>query len=291
MKNIYIPERVGDYVEDFEKRALPDETLRNNYFYKRLAGWVMDTRTPLLYEQDHDDEYTNFSINFNWLLLRDYEQTTLGSPERIATMYALHEMTHMTHRLPTRLDEVSATEYAEDFTRSEYRASNETEILIHYRAPELRTTVFNGMKIAFDILRDKGFKQPTAVELGLLRRMVIETNYLDNQFVGEEDKNILNWYKGFNSNREWAIDRFNEIRDDFTGIDIAQDFGLTDKEYEQVISSYEPQFDQIRYENNVIRNVKFGHAMCGLLVPEIKEIGQAIELAKGLEGHHAKTQS
>jgi hypothetical protein len=291
MKNIYIPERVGDYVEDFEKRALPDETLRNNDFYKRLAGWVMDTRTPLLYEQDHDDEYTNFSINFNWLSVRDYENTILGSPERIATMYALHEMTHMTHRLPTRLDEVSATEYAEYFTRSEYRASNETEILIHYRVPEIRETVFNGMKIAFDILRERSIKQPSALELGLLRRVVIETDYLDSQFESEEDKKILEWLKGFNTNREWAIDRFYEIRDDFTGIDIAQDFGLTDKEYEHVISSYEPQFDQIRYENNVIRNVKFGHAMCGLLVPEIEDIGQAIELAKGLEGHHAKTQS
>jgi hypothetical protein len=197
----------------------------------------------------------------------------------------------MTHRLPTRLDEVSATEYAEEFTRSEYRASNETEILIHYRIPEIRETVFSGMKIAFDILCDRGIIQPSASDLGLLRRMVIETDYLDNKFEDEEDQKILEWLKGFNTNRDWAIDRFNEIKGDFTGIDIAQDFGLTDKEYEQVISIYEPQSDQTRYEKNVIRNVKFGHAMCGLLVPEIEDIGQAIELAKGLEGHHAKTQS
>jgi hypothetical protein len=291
MKNINIPENVEAYKNNFEERALPDEILRSNDFYRRLAGWVMDVRTPILYEQDHDDEYTNFSINFNWLLLRDYSQSRLGSQARIATMYALHEMTHMTHRLPTRLDEVSATEYAEDFTRSEYRASNETEILIHYRVPEIRETVFEGMKIAFDILRDRGISQPSASELGLLRRMVIETDYLDSQFVSEEDKKILDWLKGFNSNREWAIDRFNEIKDDFTGINIAQDFGLTDKEYEKVISNYEPQFDQIRYEKNIIRNVKLGHAMCGLLVPEIEHIEQAIDLVKELEGHHAKTQS
>ena len=68
MKNIMIPERIDDYVVDLHERALPDRQLVAADFYRRLVGWIIDTRTPLLYEQDHEDEYTNFSINFNWLL-------------------------------------------------------------------------------------------------------------------------------------------------------------------------------------------------------------------------------
>ena len=68
-------------------RGLPDVEIRDHPFYRRLIGWVLDVRSPLLYEQDHPDEYTNLSINFNWLLLRDYRQTRLGPAETILTMY------------------------------------------------------------------------------------------------------------------------------------------------------------------------------------------------------------
>lgn len=157
MHNIIIPETAEGYIEDINRRAFPDPGLRGHNFYRRLIGWVIDHRTPLLYEQNYDNEYTNFSINFNWLLVRNYSDTTLGAPDTIATMYTLHEFTHMTHYLPVELSEVSAEDYAEAFTASEYRASNETEILIHYRIPELRKLVFEGMKIAFDCLRNVAF--------------------------------------------------------------------------------------------------------------------------------------
>src|ERR1700691_1301568 len=129
MKNLEIPETAEAYQTDMMERAFPDERIAQNDFYRRLIGWVVHNRTPLLYEQTHPDEYTNFSINFNWLLLRDYAGTELGESATVSSLYALHEFAHMTHRLPTRLDTISPGEYAEQFTGSEYRASNETEIL------------------------------------------------------------------------------------------------------------------------------------------------------------------
>jgi hypothetical protein len=165
MRNIYIPKMVEEYQHDISERAFPEPLITVNDFYRRLIGWVNDNRSPLLYEQDHPDEYTNLSINFNWLLLRDYSETQLGRPETILAMYALHEYSHMTNWLPTRLSEIPAGEYADQFARSEYRASNETEIQIHYRIPELRKEVFPNMTIAADIMKRRGIEQQSSALL------------------------------------------------------------------------------------------------------------------------------
>lgn len=292
MHAINIPPTVEAYQADLQERAFPAVELVENDFYRRLVGWVTDIRTPLLYEQDHQDEYTNFSINFNWLLLRDYSRTKLGPTAVIATMYGLHEFTHMTHRLPTRLDEVTASEYAEAFTRSEYRASNETEILIHYRIPDLRRLVFSGTKIAFDMLHERDMPQPTSALLAALRPLVVEHDTLQTWFQDSpEDQAIYQRFKAFGGNRTWAQARFDTIRPYFSGVDLPQTSGLTDTEYEDVIRTYEPGLDQATYEAHVIRNVRFGYAMCGLALPNIRSFAEARAAAAELEGHHAIVQS
>lgn len=292
MHNLQIPETAEAYEDDILDRAFPDPKLRSHDFYRRLIGWVIDHRTPLLYEQDHDDEYTNFSINFNWLLLRDYGASQLGPPDTIASMYALHEFTHMTHALPVALDNVSAEQYAEAFTASEYRASNETEVLIHYRIPDLRQFVFSGMKIAFDILRERHVPQLPAGTLAKLRAVIIESDILEPLFqTSPEDREIYARFKLFNGNRKWATERYEVIKPYFTGLGMHDSKSLGDDAYERVIASYEPRLSQETYETNVIRNIKFGYAMCGLAVPTINNFTQALEAAERLEGHHAIVQS
>lgn len=291
MREIVIPETVQEYKDDLLERALPEPLITENDFYRRLIDWVVDRRTPLLYLQDHPDEYTNFSINFNWLLLRDYQNTELGPPDTIMAMYGLHELTHMTYRLPTRLDDITAEEYAEDFTRSEYRASNETEILIHYRIPELREMVFSGMKIGFDILKARGVPQPSSHVLGLVRPLAVETDVLRPLIADDPDAEaVLNRLQQYNGNRQWATERFESIKPHFQ-CEFSQARGLTDTEYERVIAAYEPQITQEIYEQHVIRNVRLGYAMCGLEVPLIGSFKQAAEKAKELEGNHAVVQS
>lgn len=292
MKNIFIPETVGEYREDLTERALPEPEITGNDFYGRLIGWAIDNRAPLLYEQDHPNEYGNLSINFNWLLLRDYKDSKLGPPDTILAMYSLHELAHMTHWLPTRLDELSAGEYAEQFARSEYRASNETEVLLHYRVPELRERVFQGMRIAVDIMKERGIQQPSAARLGNLRPLFVEDDILDGFFGDKpEDIAIGTRLKHYNGNRNWAKERFDAIWPYFQDESLPQGGGLTNDEYEPTIANYEPRLSQPEYEGNVIRNVRLGYAMCGLKVPLITSFSGAIEAAKNLEGEHAIIQS
>lgn len=292
MKHIIIPKTVQEYQADILKRAFPEPLITNNNFYRRLIGWVIDNRTPLLYEGDHDSEYTNFSINFNWLLLRDYQRTKIGQPHTILAMYALHEFTHMTYWLPTRLSEISAAQYGDEFSESEYRASNETEILLHYRIPELRSHVLQNTKIVFDILKEQGIEQPSMIRLCNLRPVLIEDTILDRIF-GDNPENLalMASLKRFNGNRIWATARYNAIKPSFSDPVFPLGYGLTHTEYEDVLTHYTPQLTQEQYEQNIIRNVKLGFAMCGLTVPAITSFGQARKAAKELEGKHAVVQA
>lgn len=288
MKHITIPETAEAYQADIADRAFPDERIAGNDFYRRLIGWVIDNRTPLLYEQTHPDEYTNLSINFNWLLTRDYRDTSLGEPDTVASLYSLHEFAHMTHWLPTRLDEVSAEEYAEQFTSSEYRASNESEILVHYRMPDLRQSVFQGVRLAVDLMKARGVSQPSSRRLNLVRAALVEHDSFDH-LVGEtaEARAELQRIKGYNGNRDWARSHYAAIRDRFTDPSLPLGDGLTDADYETTITSYQPQLSQDRYEANIVRNVRFAYAMCGRGVPLITNFYQARAMAAELEGQHA----
>jgi hypothetical protein len=290
VRKIVIPSTVEEYLHDFNTRGLPAKSICEHDFYRRLIGWVLDHRSPILYEQDHPDEYTNLSINFNWLLLRDYAKTALGAPDTILAMYVLHELAHMTHWLPTRFDELGAGEYADQFTRSEYRASNETEILIHYRIPGFRESVFKQQRIVFDALSDKGVAQPSMHQMCNLRPLFVEDTVLDS-FFGDADVELAQRFKRYNGNRAWARDRFAAIRPYFSHHELPQGSGLTNDEYELVLSSYEPRNDQHAYEQNMIRNVQFGFGMCGLVIPTLTSFADARTAANDLEGRHAIVQS
>lgn len=288
MKNISIPSTVEEYVSDLHEKVFPAEFLACNDFYRRLIGWVVDQHSPVIYQQTDESEYQNFSINFNWMALRDYSDSPLGPEEIMHTMYSLHEFSHMTHRLPVDIDSVTADEYADDFTGSEYRASNETEILIHERVPELRDIVLQGTKIAHDILRERkisfGYK-----ELQLLRPLIVETDLLDGCFKSQEDRQILERFKYYAGNREWARERHAYLRKAIgfvaRGLDRAD--CLTDEQYADYLPMYEPRLDQKIYEANMIRNARLGYVMCGLAMPNIKSFTDAQKAIKELEGHHA----
>lgn len=288
MRNIDIPPTAEAYQADIMQRAFPDQDIVQNDFYRRMIGWIIDNRTPLLYEESHPAEVPNLSINFNWLLLRDYEDSTLGEPDTMLSLYSLHEFAHMTHWLPTNLSEVTEAEYAEQFTGSEYRASNETEILAHYRVPKLRPKVFRGMRLAVDIMRERGIDQPPSQKLGTIRSLLIEYDDFDH-LVGDgpDAQAELKRIKQYNGNRRWSSQHYTQIRDRFTDPSLPLGYGLTDAEYEQTISGYNPDLSQEQYELHVIRNVRFAYAMCGHEIPLITNFAQARELAVALEGQHA----
>lgn len=291
MRNIEIPRTPGEYQEDLVARAFPEPLIAENDFYSRLIGWVADNRTPLLYDQTHSDEHANFSINFNWLLLRDYAKTDFGPARTILAMYAMHEFSHMTNWLPTRLDEITPGQYAQQFDNSEIRASDESEILLHYRVPELRGWVLTDRKIMFDVLKERGIDQPSAVRLASIRPLIVGDTVLDGYF-GDTPENmeVVQFLKRYNGNRRWARERYAAIRPLFSGDAFPLGDGLTIDEYEPVISGYVSDLTQERYAANMVRNVRLGFAMCGLTPPAIATLADARVAVRELEDQHAVIQ-
>ena len=165
----------------------------------------MDAKAPVFYRQTDPSEYANFSAYYNWVLRRDgYSDVTRES------MYFLHDFVHMVFDYPYDMTAVSRQEFEETVITNEYAASNETEILAHYRIAGLRG--FLPQRIFFDTLWERGVcNRPSAWELLQVRRQLIETNNLDFLFPDPKDKPVLAQLKSYNGNRAWCKTRFEQV--------------------------------------------------------------------------------
>jgi hypothetical protein len=144
------------------------------------------------------------------------------------------------------------------------------------------------MKIAADLMKERGIKQPSSALLGKVRSILIEHDEMDF-LLGNDPEVIdaLKRIKQFDGNRRWSGEHFMQIRDNFVDESLPQGVGLIDTEFEEVIANYEPQLTQEQYEQNVIRNVRLAFGMCALGIPIINTFEEARKAAKELEGRHA----
>jgi hypothetical protein len=93
--------------------------------------------------------------------------------------------------------------------------------------------------------------------------------------------------KRFNGNHHWSAEHFKQIRRYFVDGTLPQGVGLTDKQYEETIASYEPNLTQEVYQNNVVRNVRLAFGMIGEEIPMLTRFEEAREAAQDLEGKNA----
>src|SRR5262249_26011209 len=143
---------------------------------------------------------------YNFVLVREtYTNPTLRS------MYFLHDFAHMLFYYPHDMTSVAQAEFDETVIAGEYAASNETEILAHYRVPGLRERVLQDRRIFFDPLNERGVAQPSVPSLGHLRRWLVETDHLDPYFFQKpEDEPVRATLKSYRGNGAWCKKRFEE---------------------------------------------------------------------------------
>src|SRR3989344_5832118 len=137
MKNITLFRTKKEYEDFVFEKIISDTTLNTHPFYRNLVQFVLDSKAPLFYWQTDPSEHANFSAYYHFVLARDtYKDETIRS------MYFLHDFTHMLFYYPHDVKSVTEEEFENAVLLSEYAASNETEIFIHYRVPGLRDKVF-----------------------------------------------------------------------------------------------------------------------------------------------------
>jgi len=251
-----------DYEEFVFGEIVGEALLREHPFYCRLIQFVLDAKAPLFYRQSDPSEHANFSAYYNFILMREtYTNPTLRA------MYFVHDFAHMLFYYPHDVASVSRAEFEEALIVSEYAASNETEILIHYRVPALRERVFADKRIFVDLLRERGVAQPPVRALLHLRKQMIEDDVLDPFFfVDARDEPIRTTFKSYRGNRAWCKHRLSEVRALPNPAEYFYRF-LTPTNYERVLAGYQSTATQASYESTVLMNVRLAFVLLNLPGP------------------------
>ena len=276
MKNIQLFKRKEAYEEFVFHEIFKDERIKYHPFYQNLIQFVLDAKAPVFYEQTDKSEYANFSAYYNWVLRRDgYSNPTMES------MYFLHDFAHMMFDYPYDMSSVSEDEFNETVITNEYAASNETEILAHYRVPGLRNSVLQDRRIFFDTLTDMGIEQPTVHQLLGMRRMLIETSALDFLFPKPQDQPVITHLKSYSGNRAWCKTRFKQVVD----LNPTEYFfwALRPLNYERVLMNYQSTSTQENYERTVLKSVRIMCAVTGLkTLPQ--RFAECFDVIQALQG-------
>ncbi|MDA2922746.1 hypothetical protein MYX07_05795 [Patescibacteria group bacterium AH-259-L07] len=278
MRNIQLFKTKQEYENFVFNEIFKEKLIVQHLFYRNLIQFVIDARAPIFYHQSDKSEHANFSTYYNFELTRDtYTSPTLQS------MYFLHDFTHMLFYYPYDMSSVTQEEFDDAVIMGEYAASNETEIFIHYRIPEIRKRIFQNKKIFFDILKERGIPRPTVQALFKLRRLIIETDILDSLFFHRpDDKPILATFKSYRGNKAWCKQRYNQSLKIKNPTEYFYKF-LTPANYERVITSYNSYTSQEDYERTILMNMRLFFAVLGLKNPPIS-FEECFEKVMLLEG-------
>lgn len=275
MKNIQLFRKKVDYEDFVFTEIFKDPRIKDHPFYRNLIQFVLDAKAPVFYEQTDASEYANFSAYYNWVLRRPgYTNVTMES------MYFLHDFAHMMFDYPYDMSSVSEEEFNETVITNEYAASNETEILAHYRVPNLRFSILQDRRIFFDTLFQMRIKQPTVHNLLKMRRTLIETSTLDFLFPKLADKPVLAHLKSYKGNQAWCKTRFNQIAD----LNPTEYFfwALRPLNYERVLRNYQSTSTQENYERTTLKTVRIMCAVMNQPLPQHFE--ECFAMIQNLEG-------
>ena len=278
MRDLRIHPTQREYHEYVRDEVFAEPLLTGHPFYSRMIRFVLDAKAPIFYRQSDPSEHKSFSVYYHFVLLRE----TYASPA-LRAMYCLHEFAHALFYYPHDLATVTQNEFDEAVISGEYAASNETEILAHWRVPGLRERVFRDRRILWDVLSERRVARPTPHALRALRRALIETDDLDPFFfVRPEDEPVRALLKTYRGNGAWCKRRFLEIRALPTPAEFFYPF-LTPASYERAVSTYESQAGQVDYERTTLRNVRLAFALLGI-APAPRSFGECLERVSELEG-------
>lgn len=278
MKNIQLFKTKQEYENFVLNEVFKEKLITSNEFYRNLIQFVIDAKSPIFYHQSDPSEHANFSGYYNFELIRKtYDNPTLQS------MYFLHDFTHLLFYYPYDMSSVSQEEFDDVIILGEYAASNETEIFIHYRIPDIRKKIFQNRKIFFDVLKENGVAKPPVEAMFKTRKLIIETDILDPFFFTKpEDEFLRQEFKTYRGSKPWCKERYTESLKLKNPEEYYYKF-LTQLNYERIINSYKSSSAQAEYERNVLINIKLVFALMGLENPP-QSFPECLDKIEELEG-------
>jgi len=278
MKDILLFRTKEEYERFVLTRAFRAPLLAEHPFYRNLISWVVDNRTPLFFSQSDPSEHDAFSLYWHAILLRDTYADDLR-----ASMYMLHEFTHSLFAYPHDLPAVGEAGFRAACLEAEYAASNETEVLAHWRVSGLRHTFLVGQRIWYDILRDGGMAaRPPVPELLHLRREAMEGHVPGRT---DDDAAVLDMMKGYETlNARWAANHWPLWRA-LPRPEPREWPALEPEAYEAAVAGYRRRGGQAEYEANVLANVRTFFALHGMAGRAPATFSECFDRIGLLDGH------
>jgi hypothetical protein len=278
MRDLRILETRREYEEYVRDAVFAEPRITGHPFYSRLIRFVLDAKAPVFYRQSDPSEHASFSVYYDFVLLREtYTNPTLRA------LYFLHDFAHAVFHYPHDVTTVTQAEFDEAVIQGEYAASNETEVLAHWRIAGLRERVLQDRRILWDVLTERGVAQPPPRALFVLRRALVEGDDLDPFFFTRAaDEPVRAQLKAYRGNGAWCKRRFTRIRALPAPGEFFHPF-LTVNSYERAIAAYESACGQVEYERTTLRNVRLAWALIGLPEPP-RSFGECRERIGELEG-------
>lgn len=263
MREISFFERVEDYRDFLFEEIFREPLIREHPFYRNLIGFVADERSPLFYRISDPSEHFGFSGSYHFMTRRE----SYSSPAH-ESLFFLHDFTHILFAYPHRLHDpaenwhVTEAQFTEMFFYQERIASNESEILVHYRIPELREKIFPDRRLYIDVLRERQVPKLDPQALLEMRTLLCTEPWLDELLLADESE-IAWWFQRWaRLTPKWCAERYRALRD--VEVPFFDWRWLDGREYEQQIAAYSPRYEQSLYERNILRNLQMAYALCDL---------------------------
>lgn len=212
MKNLnWIPD-FEDYREYVLREFFPDERIKSHPFYRNLIDYVLVNRAPIFYDISEKREHFSFSGAYHFQTIRRYEDA--DNPTARMSIFFLHDFTHSLFPLPQHAKGVSLKEFTDQFIYQERLASTETEIMLYYRIPGFRETVFTDERIYYDVMAERSMPEPMPADfLEHRNKLVTDEEYGRKHLSNEEDADILRFFQIWKTlTPKWCEERWQTLQ-------------------------------------------------------------------------------
>lgn len=264
MRDISFFDKKSDYEDWMFNEVFSVKEITNCDFYRNLIQFIIDHRSPIFYTVSHPSEHFAFSGAYHFETRRE------RYPNKVREcLFWLHDFTHLLFPYTHDMWTTSEAYFTEQFIKQERAASNETEVFVYYRVPEIRGMVFQDEKLYHDVLVERGQTDKPATLPFLEHRYKL----VENDEYGERElydyPEILRFFRQW---RRLTPQFCNERYRSMAGVRVPS-FPwkrLSIDRYEEVISAYASESTQEDYERNILHNLQMAYALMGWEDPPIR---------------------
>lgn len=266
-----------DYERFVETELYPEPLIRDHAFYKALRTLVAREKSPIYNRvDDAKEQYTYLGCDYISPMPNRVDRY---ANDAIFTKFIVHENTHQLFSYVRNVTGMSLKEFYDSMSRAERAASNESEVLIYFRIPQLREKTREILpRIWYDCLVEGEYdlSKITLSHLEAMRAAWLDNDIWDDIFApGPENEPVRAYMGRFRgSNEDFLYERLRALRK-LPALSEPTFVSLLPGDYEHPLNDYAKLLEaehnssyallQEKYERNVLVHIQLLYMLVGRL--------------------------